>query len=277
MAINLRRRSYVFSTPQMTLSLSKRHVLEGKCPFWTQNKQKHKWFRFHACVRIARIGVWIRRGSICISGAPQIPAEIPPLPFLSPLLSRDPLSFPSIPSPSFSLPFRLLYLFSLAPPTLRFRFSSLSPSSSSPIPFLKTHSSSMPLGTLGLHFISLFSDNCFCSYFTSVYINKFWPNYFRNSLDLYLLPHLLLHITYVIIASENSGPKGIFLCNDPLGGRFAYFLFLSVRGRGRGSPRRREGGGGFFFMENPRRGGGLLGGGGRRGAGRVFAGSWGGG
>ena len=56
------------------------------------------------------------------------------------------------------------------------------------------------------------------------------------------------------------------------------FNFFSARGRGRGSPRRREGGGNFL-LKIPGGGGGSPGwvGAGGRGAGRVFAGNFGGG
>ena len=66
---------------------------------------------------------------------------------------------------------------------------------------------------------------------------------------------------------------------NKLGGRFGYFLFFSVRGRGRGSPSRERRGGVRFLLKIPGGGGGFSGqmrvGG--RVAGRVFAGNWGGG
>ena len=43
------------------------------------------------------------------------------------------------------------------------------------------------------------------NHFISVYIKKSGRIISRNLADLYLLPHHLLHMTYVIITSENSG------------------------------------------------------------------------
>ena len=53
-------------------------------------------------------------------------------------------------------------------------------------------------------------------------------------------------------------------------------FFFSARGRGRGSPRRREGGG-RLLIENPKKGEYFPEKGEDRGAGRVFAGNFGGG
>ena len=87
---------------------------------------------------------------------------------------------------------------------------------------------------------------------------------------------LVLHEAPGSISSGGADFEWPFLAKSTspevtyLGGRFGYFLFFSVRGAGRESPRRR-GGGDQFVIENPRGGGP----GGAEGVGRVSAANWG--
>ena len=62
---------------------------------------------------------------------------------------------------------------------------------------------SIPLGTLGLHFIILFSGIFSRNYFILAYIKTFWPNYFSYFVGFASLASP--PTTYLIITSENSG------------------------------------------------------------------------